>query len=355
MLGAPPCVGVEQIADIRIGIPEEACPSVTLEVGAGGLTLDLPKGATFPVDIVAASGGMLREAQIVPGKSGRTRVVMTLASGLLDAVDVQRGAVVLRLARRGTGVGDEPDATAFRLGPDDRIQVTIGGRPELSGQLVVNSAGAISAPLVGEVRVAGLTTRALASRLAELLARDYLVDPQVDVQVVEYRSQWVLVTGGVRTPGRVSLRGGTTLKDVLSDAGGLSSEAGDEILISREGEGGAAASEIRVTREDFERGAVNPPVVHGDIVNVRPATYFYIHGEVRNSSRFRAESGMTLLKAIALAGGLTEWANRHAIQILLEGSDAPPQAYNLKAIESRKTPDPPIRGGEIIIVKRRVL
>ena len=351
-----PAERVSDAAELHIGVPEGARQSISVSFGEGLVALELPRGATYPLDFVAATAGLLRAGELVPLPGDRTRVNLKLAGGLLAKVDYDSTGVTLQFRRRYGAVSPSDDPKdSYLIGPEDKVQVTISGHPELMQQLVVSGGGTISAPLVGDVTAAGLTPGALSAKLVDLLARDFLVDPKVDVQVTEYRSQWVLVTGEVRTPGKIQLRGGTDLKEVLAEAGGLTNDAGQEILISRNGGADGPAQEIRVDRSAFERNESNPPLQSRDIVRVVAAPYLYFQGEVRNPIPVRVVKGMTLLRALSLAGGTTEWANKKAVQVLREGSDKPPLTYNLKAIESQKISDPPVHGGDIIIVKRRFL
>jgi polysaccharide biosynthesis/export protein len=341
-------------AEIRIGLPEGLSARVALTLGEGGIALELPRGAMFPLDVASESKGLAGSATVTTLSEDRVRFEIKFEGSLLEGVEYGTTAVVLKVRRRGISIVGGDEANQYRLGPEDKIYVTIGGNKDLSRQFVIGGNGSITGPLVGEVSAAGLTPQELAAKLTELLARDYLVNPQVDVEVVEYKSKWVMVGGEVRIPGRVALRAASTLKDVLADAGGFAPDAGETISISHQGDRDAASTVV-VLRSAFESGAVNPALVPGDMVTVDKRTYVYVLGEVRNSSRVAVERGLTLLKALAMAGGLTEWASKKDIQILSENPGDPPRTYNLKDIEKRKIPDPPLSGGESVIVRRRIL
>jgi polysaccharide biosynthesis/export protein len=343
--------------DVRIELPKGPAPKVSVTLGEGGVSLDLPRGVTYPMDIVSASGGLLRDVQVTPVSAERIRLDLKLAAGLIGGFAVDPSSVVVTLVRRGTSSVPDSDSDAqYRLGPEDKISLSVAGHPDLAQQLVVGGNGTVVAPMLGEITAAGLTPRELSARLTELFARDYFVDPQVEIQVLEYRSKWVMVTGEVRSPGRIPLHGGSTLKDVLVDAGGLTTDAGEEILVTRTGSvPGAPGEAIRVDREAFENGEANPTVGHGDIVNVRPVEWVFLEGEVRVPGKQRIERGLTLLKALALGGGFTEWANRNSITIRRSSTPPKDEVFRLKDIEARRVPDPPIRGGDIVIVKRRFL
>ncbi len=348
-VGAQP---VETTAGIRIGLPGRS-PRVAVAPGPERVELELPRGAELPRDFGAASNGML-SAGVVDERGERLFVTLELDRGYLDHIAFEPDALVLRFRSRGSvATAPEPEAERYALGAEDRLRVTIHNQPGLSGSLVVGGDGMITVPLVGELRAAGLTPRQLAARLTEAFDRTYLVDPRVDVEVEEYRSQWVMVGGEVRRPGRVPLRGGTRLKEVIGEVQGFTEYAGDQIAISRTIDAGGESVVLRVGREEFESGLKNPSLAAGDIVDVPRAVDCYVQGEVREAGPVRIERGMTLMRAISLAGGLTEWANRKSVTVLQP--DRTLQVYNLARIAAGKEDDPRLRGGELIIVKRRFL
>ncbi len=348
-------------AEIRISLPAGSTDNVSVKPGDSRVVLELPRGSVFPLDFAATSGGLLRGGEVAPLGADRVRLELELAQGFLEGFEFEAGVVLLRFRSRFAidRIPEESEGQ-YLLGPDDKIAIIIHNHPELTSRQTISRGGLITAPLVGDVRAGGLSPRQLAGRLSELLGRDYLVNPQVDVSIEEYRSQWVMVSGEVRLPGRVPLTGGTRLKEALSQAGGFSTEAGERITISHQG-GVAGGEQNSIERQEFGRGLVNPILENGDIVEVSRVSYCFVNGEVRNPSRVRVERGMTLLRALTIVGGLTEWADRKSVTIL-PGPDANatnghPEAggriYNVKRIMSGKEADPQLREGEIVIVKRR--
>jgi polysaccharide export outer membrane protein len=340
-------------AEIRIALPADDTSAVSVTPGNEQIVIELPHGAVFPLDFAESSGGLLRGGEVSPLDDGRIRLELKLASGLFDRVTFHHDSLTLRFesryqARRETAEG--PDH--YRLGPDDKLQLTVHNQPELTSTPTINREGYITAPLIGEVKAAGLTRRELADRLAELLGRNYLVDPKVDVQIEAFRSQWVMVSGEVRLPGRTPLRGGARLKEVLSEAGGFAADAGSSIKISRPVEGGETFESMTIDREAFERGEQNPILQSGDIVDIARAEYCYVQGEVRNSGPVRIERGMSVLKAISHVGGLTQWADLKSVRILSQDG-MEPRVVNLKRIRDGKEEDPVLTGGEVVIVDRR--
>jgi polysaccharide biosynthesis/export protein len=342
---------------IVVGLPEGADHDVSFAFGDGKVSLSLPTGAVFPLDFEHESNGLLRSGEVVLVDAKHVRLDLKMASGVVDGIDVSAKSVVVKLRRRfaeARETAPERDED-YRLGPEDKIQVAINGDSKLTQQVVVGPDGRVTFPLVGDIALGGLTVREATETATELLARDYLVDPKVDIQIIEYKSRWVMVTGEVGKPGRVPLRGGATLKDALADADGLGVGAGDEIVISRDAPEGDGKIQITVDRREFERAETNPPLKTGDIVNVAMRPYVYVHGEVRQAGRVPLERGMTLMKAISIVGGLTEWGSESTVQIMSEGSTGKKRLFNLKDIRALKIPDPPLKGGDVIFVKRRFL
>lgn len=358
---AQPSASVEPAkttAEIRIGLPAGVPPRVTLSPGTDRLVLELPREAVFPLDFVSSSGGLVRGSK-VDLVGDRLRLELELAQGLLDQVDYAPDAIVLRFQSRFELLdGLSGPQNQYLLGAGDKIKIMVHDQPELTSERVINGRGQVTAPLVNEVQAAGLSTRQLAAKLAELLGVNYIVDPQVDVQVLEYNSQWVSVEGPVREPGRIPLRGATRLREVLSEAGGFDDRngAGEEIIISREAEGGGPPVSLTVDRSEFERGESNPILAHGDMIRVNRAEVVYIQGEVLHPGPVSLERDTTLLRAIVQVGGLTQWADRKNVRVIYEDQGTPRESvFNVKLIMEGKAQDPRLEGGALIIVRRRFL
>ncbi|MFN2355171.1 MAG: polysaccharide biosynthesis/export family protein, partial [Desulfopila sp.] len=117
-------------------------------------------------------------------------------------------------------------AEEYRIGPGDVIKINVYDNDDLTTKVMVNSEGQIVMPLLGPVEVEKLSVPGVTQKITRLLADGYLVNPQVNVFIEEYRSKKVVVLGQVRQPGLVELRGAITFLELLSQAGGLSKEAG---------------------------------------------------------------------------------------------------------------------------------
>ncbi len=338
---------------LRILLPEASDSGVSVRPGPAWVELDLPRGAVFPVDLTAATDGLLSGGDVVETADGRLMLKLTLGRGVLEAVDYRPRAVILRLRDRGAAAPDEQRADRYELGPDDKLVLNVRNHPEMTKvEMVVSREGTVTVPYIGDIPAAGLTPTELAGFIEEALGQSFLKDPQADVAIVEYRSKWVMVNGEVRSPGRVFLTGGTRLKDALADAQGFIETSGEDILISRPTSDDGEIETITIDRKRFEDGQINPVVHPGDIITVQGVEWAFIQGEVRAPTRVRIERDTTLLMAISMAQGLTDWADRKKVRVL-DGDGKPPKTYNLKAIQTGKEPDPRLKGGDIIVVERR--
>ena len=255
----------------------------------------------------------------------------------------------------------QPEGSDYRIGPGDVLEVTVFDNNDLSRTPTVQTSGVIALPLLGEVPVAGLTVPEVKQKLTALLGRDYLVNPQVEVKVKEYQSQFVSVVGEVASPGRKPLRGQTRLIDILIEAGGFTPRASGDIVITRlEGsfEGGARTLRLRLaggalTAEDQARLEVL--LKDGDLVTASAKYYVTVEGEVAHPNRYPIEGDLTLTGAISLAGGLSRFGSN---DVKVRRTD--PETgkttileVDLKAVRSGKAEDPRIVANDVITVPRR--
>jgi polysaccharide export outer membrane protein len=257
---------------------------------------------------------------------------------------------------------------AYRVGAGDVLEVDVYDDPDLSGLVTIQYAGEISFPLLGDVPVEGMTVKQVQEKLTQLLAKDYLVDPQVTVRVKEHRSQWVTVVGEVARPGKYYLQGTKTLLDLLTEAGGFTTEASGEVVVSRldqalirGGEDNGAEDSIRVVLSPQQsaaqqKEALSLALSNGDIVTATSTQFFFISGEVKNPGSFPITPGLTVLKAVSLAGGLSKFGGKGKIEILrkLPSGETQRIKVDLGDIEGGKKPDVPLEAQDIIKVGKRV-
>jgi len=245
-------------------------------------------------------------------------------------------AVEALMQRRATPI----ERGSYRIAPGDVLALRVLGSPELTGSFRVSNRGVLALPLVGSVPVEGLTEPEAATRLAQALS-DLLVDPQVTVSVGEYAGQRVCVVGAVGQPGVYALRSANqTIADLLTEAGGITSDAGTGMFLTpvREGSDGgqmealarldavAAVDLARSRRDTFEidltrlyQGRTVPefgaPVRGGDTLIVPPLGDVYVEGWVERPGGYRLSHGTTLNGAISRAGGLSFPAARNGVTL----------------------------------------
>lgn len=254
-------------------------------------------------------------------------------------------------------------APEYRVGPGDILEVVVFGNDDLSRAPTVQTSGTIALPLLGEVVVDGLTVAEVKTKLTSLLARDYLVNPQVDVRVKDYQSQFVTVLGEVNSPGRKPLRGRTRLIDILVDAGGFTPRASGEIVITRL-EGSFDGGD-RILRLRLGSGSMSPqdqvnlelPMMRGDIITASPKYHVTVEGEVARPGRYAIEGDLTVSGVISQAGGLTRFGKNSVKLRRVDPQTGKMQIIevDLKAVRDGRQPDPPLFPGDVISVSRRIL
>jgi polysaccharide export outer membrane protein len=214
-------------------------------------------------------------------------------------------------------VGPSAFAQEYAIGPRDVLGISVWGQADLSRDYTVDPDGFIPFPLIGRVKAVGSNPKELAAQLTELLGKDYLVNPQVIVWVKEYLSQKVQVLGSAEKPGVYYLNGPTTMLEILSKAGGLSSTAGKQVILLRNNTGsGSAASAspvLRFSLEKIQAGDVaeNTRVQNQDTIIVSkalaPHSYF-VFGEVKKPGGYTLDKETNILEGITIAGGFTDKA-----------------------------------------------
>jgi polysaccharide export outer membrane protein len=254
-----------------------------------------------------------------------------------------------------------PAAGEYKIGPGDVLEIAVFDNNDLSRTPTVQTSGAIALPLLGEVPVVGLTVGEVKQKLTTLLARDYLVNPQVEVKVKEFQSQFVSVVGEVNSPGRKPLRGRTRLIDVLIEGGGFTPRASGEVSITRlEGsfEGGAKTLHLRLSGGPLtpqDQINLEVPLQNGDLISASAKYYVSVEGEVSHPNRYPIEGELTVTGAISLAGGLSRFGGNSVKvrRIDPETGKTTILEVDLKAVRSGKAEDPPLRANDVITVPRR--
>lgn len=258
----------------------------------------------------------------------------------------------------------------YVLGPDDQIIIHAFQVPEVPATPIqVGGDGYINLPMAARVKASGMTVSALEQELSARFA-NYVRDPQVTVLVADYRSQPVSVVGEVANPGVVQLKGRKNLVEVIASAGGLRNDAGNVATITRELSQGQiplpdAADDptgkfsIAHVRLHDVMEAHNPRdnilIKANDLIMIPKAPLLYVVGAVQRPGGYvlSDRDSVTVLQAVALAGGLTPLAAAKGAKILHQNADLSSRTElptNVSKILSGQAPDVALHRDDILFV-----
>ena len=216
----------------------------------------------------------------------------------------------------GTGAPSVPD---LRLGAGDMIRVTVYQNPDLTMDLRLSEGGMVSYPLLGPLKIGGLSVPE-----AEALIRNglrnggFVKDPQVTLILTQVRGSQISVLGQVNRPGRYPLeQAQMRLSDVLALAGGIVVTAGSDVVTvvgTRNGKPMRVEVDVPLI---FAPGAASSDMLlmNNDVVWVERAPMVYVYGEVQRPGTVRLERDMTVMQALAASGGLTQRGTERGIRV----------------------------------------
>lgn len=258
--------------------------------------------------------------------------------------------------------GQEKEATEYKIGAQDLLDISVLGLKELDRTVRVSEEGNISLPLLGEIHVEGLTKTGLEKKLSQLLEEKYLQNPQVTVFIKEYQSKRVFMLGAVKEPGPYELHGRQTLLQLISQAGGLTTDAGDEIMVIRQLRNGSNKP-FRISIDDLILKGdtdLNISLEPNDIVNIPAdkAVFVYVFGQVNKPGALEVKKSNipTLLRAIAQAGGFSDRASKSGViikRVDQEGKEVQIKV-NVKDIIKGKRKDIQLEENDIVYVPETI-
>jgi polysaccharide export outer membrane protein len=240
----------------------------------------------------------------------------------------------------------------LQLGPGDLIDVNVYNIPELNTRARVSNSGDLYLPLIDYVHVAGLSLdesqRLIEKRLAD---GGFVKDPHVSMFVTESLSQTASLFGEVARPGVYPVYGQRRLFDLISSAGGLTDRAGRVITVTRR-EAPDKPEALHLARNISDEPEDNVIIHPGDTVMVQKADIVYIVGEVSKTTGLLMSKGsLTVLQAVALAGGTTSNAKLDSARILRKSATGVSETpIELKKILRAKAPDVAMKSDDILFV-----
>ncbi len=197
----------------------------------------------------------------------------------------------------------------YLLGSGDVVTVSVYEQPDMKTTVRISGDGMISLPLLGRVSAENLSVKELEKKIEGLLADGYIVDPQVHVFVEEFRGRKVTILGEVRSPGVYEIQGETTILELISKAGGLTDDAANQAIIQNKANADRPVTEVDLGLLMKEgRTSQNINIKDGDHVYIPRKEVFYVSGQVKKPDVYNYEQGLTVIKALTMAGGPTDKA-----------------------------------------------
>jgi polysaccharide biosynthesis/export protein len=249
------------------------------------VVIDFPAAASRLKKRYAFGSPLVREALVEksPGPGVALRIRLTLGEGVLAGVELAGQGVTLRV-RAGTPapIAASPAAPIdnaatpadYLIGSGDKLEIAVIGHEDLDRVLEVRGDGTIGFPLIGDVPVAGKGLSQIGREMTQSLGKDYIINPQVSVNIKEYGSQWVTVIGEVNKPGRQLLKQKMRLLDLLAEAGGFTAYANRKQIEILRSEGADLRRKMVVNLRTIEEGKrTDIPLTAGDVVIIPRRTF----------------------------------------------------------------------------------
>lgn len=247
---------------------------------------------------------------------------------------------------------DAPAPESVQLIPGDDVRMEMFGHPEITTEAYVESGGAVHLPLVGSVQVGSMSPGEASKRVeAAYEAGKYFKQPQVTLVVLRSPSR-VSVLGEVRNQNRYPIEGNTTVLDALALAGDRTPKGADVIVVLRRDASGKT-EHINVDLKSIPSADEKVPAAalvtlrNGDIIYVPPAPQCFVVGEVHKPDGYRLEKGMTVQRAVTLAGGATASGNTDKVEIQRRLPDGDYATL-------RGKPNDTVQADDVITVKERI-
>ena len=280
-------------------------------------------------------------------KRGFTAPAALLQAGILALALGAGLAPMVAMAQAATAPAAIPAAAEYRLGSGDVIRINVYQNPDLTIETRVTEAGIVSYPLLGAIRLGGLSVTAAEKLIADgLRGGNFVKSPQVTLVVMQVRGNQASVLGQVNRPGRYPIEvADMRLTDLLAMAGGAAANGADMVIVTGMRSGKPFRLEVDLPTV-FASGGKDKDILilNGDAVWVDRQPLVYIYGEVQRPGPMRLERGMTMMQSLATGGGLTQRGTVKGIRVHRKGDDG-------KVDVITPTLDDPMRDGDVVYVR----
>lgn len=258
-------------------------------------------------------------------------------------------ALLPAFAQAAAANGAAPIAsTEYRLGAGDVMRISVYQNADLTLETRVSENNVVSFPLLGSIKVGGLSVTQAEQLISDGLKKGgFVKNPQVTIVVLQVKGNQANVLGQVNRPGRYPIEtADMRLTDLIANAGGVVNGAGSEIVIlSGKREGKPYRVEVDLPGLFAVNGGDKDVFIqHGDVVWVDRAPMVYIYGEVQRPGPMRLERGMTLMQSLATGGGITQRGTEKGIRVHRKGADGKVEIIQLPMDES-------LKDGDVVYVK----
>lgn len=270
------------------------------------------------------------------------------AAAVASLVLLSGAATLLPYAAEAqTATPPVPAPAEYRLGAGDVVRISVFQNPDLSLEAKITESGLVSYPLLGAVKIGGMTVSQAEKTIADgLRSGNFVRQPQVSILVSQVRGNQASVLGQVNRPGRFPIEtADLRLSDLLAIAGGVSPGGADIVTLVGTRDGKPYRREIDVPAMFREPSRESDVLVqNGDTVFVERAPQAYIYGEVQRPGALRVERGMTVMQALATGGGLTLRGTEKGLRVHRKGADG-------KIVVIQPSLDDPLRDGDVVYVR----
>jgi len=307
--------------------------------------------ATIFVVVSVVSGAAAQQPES-GAQPGQTIPPAELPGALPPVQAVPQAAVSASGATAKTPATDSPDQSGLaKLGPGDLIEVNVYNVPELASKARISSSGDVYLPLIDYVHVDGLTQEEAQTLIEKRLTDGGFVrSPHVTIFVDDASSQGVTVIGEVAKPGIYPDVADHKLYEVISEAGGFTSSSSRKIAVIRRNQ--ADPIRIDLPRNLADNLSGNIEILPGDTITVPRAPVIYVVGDVGRPCGLLVDNGtLTVLQALALAGGTNRTAKLGAARIVHKGPTGMTETkLQVKKMLEAKAPDVTLEADDILFI-----
>lgn len=270
---------------------------------------------------------------------------LALAAATLGA-QAQAPAKPAAAAPAGTAATNAT-SPEYRLGAGDVMRITVYQNADLSLETRVSETGVVSYPLLGSIKLGGLSVTQAEKLIADgLKGGNFVKQPQVNIVVLQVKGNQASVLGHVNRPGRYPIEvADMRLTDLLANAGGVAATGAEILVLSGTRNGQPYRVEIDLPGVFAPGGRTQDLVIqNGDVLWVDRAPMVYIYGEVQRPGPMRLERGMTLMQTLATGGGLNQRGTEKGIRVHRKNAEGKVQVI-------QPAMDEALRDGDVVYVK----